>query len=262
MLRCGCNSFLAGACRVLLAPVGRSQSPGKRQRKVFTLGPAAVNSASEIWHTMLKLYSYFRSSAAYRVRIALNLKGLPYEIVAIHLLRDGGQHKRPDYRAINPQMRIPALMLATGEVLIQSLAIIEYLEEICPEPRLLPNEPVRRAQARAIAQIVACDMHPLNNSGTLEYLRTVGLDQGTMENWYAHWVITGFLAIEAMISPGPYALGEQLSLADLCLVPQLANARRLRVPTEQFPRILSIAAQCQKLEAFEKARPENQPDAE
>ena len=211
---------------------------------------------------MLKLYSYFRSSAAYRVRIALNLKGLAYEIVPVHLVRDGGHHKRPDYRAINPQMRIPALMLPSGEVLVQSLAIIEYLEEQSPHPRLLPKDPGLRARARAIAQIIACDIHPLNNSGTLEYLRTLALDPAAIKAWYAHWILSGFAAVEALLAPGPYALGEELSLADLCLVPQLANARRFGVPTDNFPRILNIAAACQKLEAFEKARPENQPDAE
>jgi maleylpyruvate isomerase len=212
---------------------------------------------------MLKLYSYFRSSAAYRVRIALNLKGLAYEIVPVHLVRDGGHHKRADYRALNPQMRIPALMLANGEVLVQSLAIIEYLDEIRPEPPLLPGDPASRARARAIAQIIACDVHPLNNSGTLDYLKSsLGQDQGAINSWYAHWILRGFEAIEAMVAPGPYALGEEISIADLCLVPQVANARRFRVPTEQFPRILAIAAACQKLKAFEEARPENQPDAE
>ena len=130
---------------------------------------------------MLKLYSYFRSSAAYRVRIALNLKGLAYELVPIHLIRDGGHHRRPDYRAINPQMRVPALMLPSGEVLVQSLAIIEYLDEVCPQPRLLPKNSVQRARARGIAQIIACDIHPLNNSGTLEYLRTLGEAQTAIE---------------------------------------------------------------------------------
>jgi maleylacetoacetate isomerase len=212
---------------------------------------------------MLKLYSYFRSSAAYRVRIALNLKGLAYEIVPVHLVRDGGHHKRADYRAVNPQMRIPALMLASGEVLVQSLAIMEYLDEIRPEPPLLPGDPASRARARAIAQIIACDVHPLNNSGTLEYLKSsLGQDQSAISRWYAHWILRGFEATEAMVAPGPYALGEAISIADLCLVPQVANARRFRVPTEQFPRILAIAAACQKLKAFEEARPENQPDAE
>jgi maleylacetoacetate isomerase len=212
---------------------------------------------------MLKLYSYFRSSAAYRVRIALNLKGLDYQIVPIHLVRDGGQHKHPDYRAINPQMRVPALRLPNGDVLIQSLAIIEYLEETLPNPPLLPADPVSRAQARAIALIVACDIHPLNNSGTLAYVRgPLAQEDRAVGAWYAHWIMTGLEAIEAMIAPGPYAFGAQVTIADLCIVPQLANARRFNVPIQQFPRLLGVEAACQQLAAFERARPERQPDAE
>lgn len=211
----------------------------------------------------MKLYSYFRSSAAYRARIALNLKGLDYEIVPIHLVKDGGQHKRTDYRAINPQMRVPALRLPSGDVLIQSLAIIEYLEEIAPNPPLLPANPVTRAHARAIALIVACDIHPLNNSGTLAYVRGALEQQDHAVNaWYAHWIVTGLEAIEAMIAPGPYAFGDQVTVADLCIVPQLANARRFNVPIQQFPRLLGVEAACQQLEAFDRARPERQPDAE
>jgi len=212
---------------------------------------------------VMKLYSYFRSSAAYRARIALNLKGLDYEIVPIHLVKDGGQHRRADYRAINPQMRVPALRLPNGDVLIQSLAIIEYLEEIAPNPALLPADPVTRAHARAIALIVACDIHPLNNSGTLAYVRGPLEQQDQAVNaWYAHWIVTGLETIEAMIAPGPYAFGGQVTVADLCIVPQLANARRFNVPIQQFPRLLGVEAACQQLEAFERARPERQPDAE
>jgi len=211
----------------------------------------------------MKLYSYFRSSAAYRARIALNLKGLDYEIVPIHLVKDGGQHKRADYRAINPQMRVPALRLPNGDVLIQSLAIIEYLEEIAPNPPLLPADPVTRARARAIALIVACDIHPLNNSGTLAYMRGQLQQQELAVNaWYAHWIMTGLEVIEAMIAPGPYAFGGQVTVADLCIVPQLANARRFTLPIQQFPRLLGVEAACQQLEAFDRARPERQPDAE
>jgi len=211
----------------------------------------------------MKLYSYFRSSAAYRARIALNLKGLDYEIVPIHLVKDGGQHKRADYRAINPQMRVPALRLPNGDVLIQSLAIIEYLEEIAPNPPLLPADPVTRARARAIALIVACDIHPLNNSGTLAYMRGQLQQQELAVNaWYAHWIMTGLEVIEAMIAPGPYAFGGQVTVADLCIVPQLANARRFNLPIQQFPRLLGVEAACQQLEAFDRARPERQPDAE
>jgi maleylacetoacetate isomerase len=212
---------------------------------------------------MLKLYSYFRSSAAYRVRIALNLKGLSYEILPIHLTKEGGEQRRPEYRGINPQMRVPALALSDGEVITQSLAIIEYLDECFPEPGLLPADPVRRAKIRAVAQAVACDVHPLNNLVVLQYLkRTLQQEQGRIDSWYAHWIASGFEAIEAMIAPGPYAFGSEVTLADVCLVPQVANARRYKLPLDRFPGIVAADAACQKLPAFERARPENQPDAE
>jgi maleylpyruvate isomerase len=211
----------------------------------------------------VKLYSFFRSSAAYRVRIALNLKGLPYEIAAVHLRNDGGQHKKPEFRAINPQMRVPALELSGGEVLVQSLAIIEYLDEIHPDPPLLPADAIARAKVRAIAQMVACDIHPLNNLVTLQYLkRELKHEQAEIDAWYRYWVIEGFSAIEAMIAPGPYACGAHVTLADICLVPQVANALRLNVQLERFPKIAAVDAACLKLPAFDKARPENQPDAE
>ncbi len=213
--------------------------------------------------TSVKLYSYFRSSAAYRVRIALNLKGMPYEMVSIHLTKDGGQQRKPEFRAINPQMRVPALELPSGEVLTQSLAIIEYLDDIHPEPPLLPADALARAKVRAIAQMVACDIHPLNNLIALQYLkRTLKHEQPEIDAWYHHWVIDGFTAIEAMIAPAPYACGAQVTLADICLVPQVSNARRLKVPLDKFPKIVAADAACLKLPAFDKARPENQPDAE
>ena len=211
----------------------------------------------------MKLYSYFRSSAAYRVRIALNLKGMPYEMVPIHLNKDGGQQRKPEFVAVNPQMRVPALALSSGDVLTQSLAIIEYLDDIQPEPPLLPADALARAKVRAIAQIVACDIHPLNNLIALQYLkRTLKHEQPEIDAWYHHWVIEGFKAIEAMISPAPYACGAHVTLADLCLVPQVFNARRLKVPIDEFPKIVAADAACLKLPAFDKARPENQPDAE
>jgi maleylacetoacetate isomerase len=211
----------------------------------------------------MKLYSYFRSSAAYRVRIALNLKGLPYEMVSIHLTKDGGRQRTAEFRAVNPQMRVPALALSGGEVLIQSLAIIEYLDEINPEPPLLPADALDRAKTRALAQMIACDIHPLNNLVTLQYLkRTLKHEQADIDTWYRHWVLEGFTAVEAMLGPGPYACGAHVTLADLCLVPQVANARRFQVPLEAFPKIVAADAACQKLAAFDKARPENQPDAE
>jgi maleylacetoacetate isomerase len=211
----------------------------------------------------VKLYSYFRSSAAYRVRIALNFKGMPYDMVSIHLTKDGGQQRKPDFIAVNPQMRVPALALDSGEMLTQSLAIIEYLDDIQPEPALLPVDAMARAKVRAVAQMVACDIHPLNNLIALQYLKhTLKHEQADIDAWYHHWVIEGFKAIEAMISPGPYACGAQVTLADMCLVPQVFNARRLKVQLDAFPKIVAADAACLKLPAFEKARPESQPDAE
>jgi len=211
----------------------------------------------------VKLYSYFRSSAAYRARIALNLKGLPYDMESIHLTRGGGRQHSPEYRAINPQQRVPALRLDNGEVLIQSLAIIEYLDEIHPEPPLLPADPIARAHVRAVAQAIACDIHPLNNTSPLFYLKNeLKHDQAQINVWYAHWVTVGFEAVEALLRPGPYAFGDHVTLADVCLVPQVANARRFNVPLEKFPKIVAVDAACLKLPAFDKARPENQPDAE
>ena len=211
----------------------------------------------------MKLYTYFRSSAAYRVRIALNLKGLPYDMVSIHLIKDGGRQFTPEFQAINPQMRVPALRLDSGELLIQSLAIIEYLDEIQPEPPFLPADALARAKVRAVAQAIACDIHPLNNTSPLRYLkRTLKHAQPEIDAWYRHWVTVGFEAIEAMIRPGPYACGAHVTLADICLVPQVYNARRLKVPLDKFPKIVAVEAACLKLAAFDKARPENQPDAE
>jgi len=211
----------------------------------------------------VKLYSYFRSSAAFRVRIALNLKGLDYESVPVHLVKDGGHNRRPEFRAVNPQMRIPALVAPGGDVLIQSLAIIEYLDETHPDPALLPKDAIARAQARALAQIIACDIHPLNNVGALRYLkREMHQEQSAIDAWYHHWVSEGFEAFEAVAQPGPYACGNKVTVADLCLVPQVYNARRLKVPLEKFPKIVGIDAACLKLPAFDRARPENQPDTE
>ena len=211
----------------------------------------------------MKLYSYFRSSAAYRVRIALNLKGIAYDTISIHLIKDGGHNKRPEFRAINPQMRVPVLVTPAGDTLTQSLAIIEYLDETHPQPPLLPKDPIARAKVRALAELIACDIHPLNNTSPLRYLkRDMGQEQSTIDTWYHHWVTTGFEALEAMIGEGPYLCGKEVTLADTCLVPQVANARRLKVPLDKFPKIVAADAACLKLPAFDKARPENQPDAE
>jgi maleylacetoacetate isomerase len=211
----------------------------------------------------VKLYSYFRSSAAYRVRIALNLKGIAYETASVHLTKEGGHNRRPEFRAVNPQMRVPVLVTPGGETLIQSIAIIEYLDETHPEPPLLPKDPIARAKVRGLAELIACDIHPLNNTSPLRYLKhELHQEQSAIDAWYHHWVIVGFEALEALLGPGPYACGNTVTLADVCLVPQVANARRLKVPLDKFPKIVAVDAACQALPAFARARPENQPDAE
>ena len=211
----------------------------------------------------MTLYTYFRSSAAYRVRIALNLKGLTPDMVSIHLQKQGGLNRKPEFRAINPQMRIPALKLDSGDVLIQSLAIIEYLDEVHPQPPLLPRDGLERAKVRALAQVIACDIHPLNNTSPLRYLKNeLGQPQERIDAWYRHWVVEGFEAVEALIGLGRYAFGNEVTLADVCLVPQVYNARRFNVSLERIPRIVAVDAACRELPAFEQARPENQADAE
>jgi len=211
----------------------------------------------------VKLYSYFRSSAAYRARIALNLKGIAYETVSVHLVKDGGHNYRPEFRTINPQMRVPVLVTDQGDRLIQSLAIIEYLDETHPEPPLLPKDSIGRAKVRALAELIACDIHPLNNTSPLRYLKnTMDQEQSAIDTWYHHWILAGFEALEGLIAAAPYACGETVTIADICLVPQVANARRLKVPLDKFPKIVAVDAACLKLPAFDRARPECQPDAE
>jgi maleylacetoacetate isomerase len=225
-------------------------------------GPA-TNGAPIAKGVPVQLYGYFRSSAAYRVRIACHLKGLAYDTIPIHLQKEGGMNLKPEYRAINPLKRVPTLRLDSGDLLTQSLAIIEYLDEIHPQPPLLPGDALGRAKVRALSQLIACDIHPLNNLAPLRYLKNeLGQDQAKIDAWYHHWVIAGFDALEAMLGNGPYAFGAEVTLADICLVPQVANARRLKVPLDNYPKIVAVDAACAKLPAFEKARPENQPDAE
>src|SRR5262252_9422176 len=225
-------------------------------------GPHRVGVVNNPNGGNVKLYSYFRSSAAFRVRIALNLKGLAYDTVPIHLIKDGGRHKSAEYRVVNPQMRVPALALSGGDVLVQSLAIIEYLNEAYPSPPLLPTDPIERARVRAVAQIIACDIHPLNNTAALNYLRhTLKADQSAIQDWYRHWIVTGFEAVEELIRPGPYAFGRNVTLADICIVPQVANAGRFKLPLERFPGITAVDAAATKLSAFNAARPDLQPDA-
>ncbi len=207
----------------------------------------------------MKLYTYFRSSAAYRVRIALNLKGVAYEAVPVNLLK--GEQRDEAYGAVNPQKRVPSLDIGTT-VLIQSPAILEYLDEVYPDPPLLPVGAVNRAKVRAVASLIGCDIHPLNNSGTLAYLKNrLGQDQAAVDEWYAHWVREGFDTIEALIEPGPYAFGSRITLADVYLVPQVFNARRFNVPLDAYPKIAAVDEACAALTAFQDAAPANQPDA-
>ncbi|MBS0510185.1 MAG: maleylacetoacetate isomerase [Proteobacteria bacterium] len=214
----------------------------------------------------MKLYTYFRSSAAYRVRIALHLKGLEYDAVPVHLARSGGEQHQPDYRALNPAGLVPA-MEDDGQVLTQSLAIIEYLDETHPQPPLLPGSPADRARIRAIAQAIACDIHPINNLRVLQYLqRELGANEAQKNAWYRHWIEVGLAAVEAMLAgdarTGAFCHGDTPTLADCCLVPQVFNARRFDCSLEPYPTITRIAARCESLEAFRKAAPANQPDAE
>ena len=212
----------------------------------------------------MKLYTYFRSSAAYRVRIALNLKGIAAEMVPVHLLKDGGQQTKPDYLARNPQGLVPALELDDRTVLTQSLAIIEYLEQIKPAPPLIPADPVMAARVRAAALVIACDIHPLNNLRVLNYLKgPLGHSQPEADSWYRYWVLEGGLqAVERMITGDPFCFGDAPTLADVVLVPQVFNARRFDVALDHLPKILAADAACAKLDAFAKAHPAQQPDAQ
>ena len=212
----------------------------------------------------MKLYGYFRSSAAFRVRIALNLKKLDYETAAIHLRRN--DQTKPDYLAVNPQGLVPALEDG-GRTLIQSLAIIEYLDETYPDPPLLPQQPVDRARARALAEIVACDIHPINNLRVLRYLtHSLGQDEAAIATWYNHWIDAGFQALERLLvgdgRTGAFCHGYAPGLADITLVPQVVNAERYRLDLAPYPTIARIYQSCVALEAFAAAHPDRQPDHE
>ena len=214
----------------------------------------------------MKLYSYFRSSAAYRVRIALNLKGLPYDYAPVHLLRDGGEQLKPAYRRLNPDAILPTLV-AGDNVLTQSLAIIEYLEETHPEPPLLPKSPADRAYVRSVALQVACEIHPLNNLRVLKYLKhTVGANDETRDEWYRHWVEAGFTTLEEHLAgdsrTGRFCFGDTPTMADACLVPQVFNAQRFRTDMARFPTIQRVHDHATQLDAFARAAPGVQPDAE
>jgi maleylacetoacetate isomerase len=211
------------------------------------------------------LYGYFRSSAAYRVRIALNIKGLTYDQTFIHLAKL--EQLSDAFAAINPQKLLPVLVTDDGASLTQSLAIIEYLEDIRPEPPLLPKDPLGRARVRALALAVACEIHPLNNPRVLRYLTgTLGVSEAQKDTWYRHWVEEGLQAVEAMLAASPqtgrFCHGDTPTMADLCLVPQVANGRRFKADLSRCPTVVRIDAACQALEAFASASPAQQPDVE
>lgn len=215
---------------------------------------------------MIKLYDYFRSSAAYRVRIALNLKGLAYESIPVHLVRNGGEQLQPAYRAVNPAGLVPA-MEDGGAIMTQSLALMEYLEEAYPGVPLLPADPVSRARVRSLALAVACDIHPIDNLRVLKYLTgTLNLSEEVKTQWYRHWVQEGFKGIEAQLArdsqTGAFCHGDTPTIADCCLAPQVFNAHRFQIDMSPYPTIARIHARCEELPAFANARPERQPDAE
>jgi maleylacetoacetate isomerase len=210
----------------------------------------------------MRLYSFFRSSAAFRVRIALNVKGVEYETVAVDL--PGAEHREPKFRALNPQATIPTLD-DDGTILWQSLAIIEYLDTKFPTPRLIPSAPVARARVQALAQLIVCEIHPLNNLRVLQYLRgELKLDYAAVSKWYSHWIAEAFGPLETLVtqfSGGRYCYGDSLSLADVCLVPQMYNARRFNCDLTPYPTLQRIAAGLEAEPAFAAAAPQLQPDA-
>ena len=211
------------------------------------------------------LHTYWRSTAAYRVRIALNLKGLDYDLVPLSLVKNGGEHKLPSFAQLNPQMRVPYYqddLISAG----QSMAILEYLDEQFPQSPLLPSEPRARAQARQIAHIIACDVHPLNNMGVLNYLTDIlNVSAEGRAGWYSHWVAEGLTAVERLLASDPnrngFCVGGRASFADICLVPQLYNAHRFHVDVTPFPLINDVGNRCAELSPFADAHPSLQPDA-
>ena len=212
----------------------------------------------------MTLYTYFRSSASYRVRIALNLKGLAYERVTVHLTRGGGEQLEPAFRAMNPNAVVPALKLDDGTVLTQSMAIIEYLDERHPSPPLLPKDPVQKALVRAAAQLIACDIHPINNLRVLQHLKGgLGHGQDDIVAWNKHWMRGGLNAfVQSIDRDSPFSFDAAPTLADLCLVPQLYNAARWGLDLTGLERLVEIRDRCLALAPFKRASPEEQPDAE
>lgn len=214
----------------------------------------------------MKLYGYFRSSASYRLRIAMALKQIPHEKASVHLTRGGGEQFAAAFRQLNPQQLIPVLD-HDGDVLIQSLAIMEYIEEVFPEPPILPKAPAERARVRALCQVVACEMHPLNNLRVLTYLtKELGVSEEAKLKWYRHWVALGFTALEGLLAGHPqtgrFCHGDRPTMADVCLVPQVFNAKRFDCPLGDYPTVMRIHDVCQALPAFADSVPAKQPDAE
>ncbi len=216
---------------------------------------------------MMKLHSYFRSSASFRVRIALNLKGLAYETVPEHLVKDGGKQFSAEFTALNAQQLLPVLESDQGELLTQSLAIMEWLEETHPTPPLLPRDALGRARVRALSLAIACEIHPLNNLRVLRYLtQTLKVTEEAKDTWYRHWVEQGLAQLEAELAASPhigkFCHGDTPTMADCCLVPQIFNARRFNSQIDHLKHVMRIHANCMKLVAFDKAQPSMQPDAE
>lgn len=207
----------------------------------------------------MKLYGYWRSTSSYRLRIALALKGVAVEQAFVHLIR--GEQKTEAYRALNPQGRVPTLVLDDGTALTQSPAIIEYLEEVFPNPPLLPADPVARAKTRAVAAVIGCDVHPLHNIGPLNYLRsTLTLDEGAIEAWIARWVTDGLAAVEQLIGDEEWSFGTKPTVADVYIVPQLYAARRFGVQLTDFRRLLRVESHAAQSADFQRAHPDAQPD--
>lgn len=210
----------------------------------------------------MKLYTYWRSSAAWRVRIALAMKAVRYEAVPVSLIADGGQQHSDAYAAINAQHLVPTLVLPDGTILTQSLAIIDWLETTYPAPALIPSNPIARAKVLAAAHLVAMDIHPINNLRVLKTLTDqFGADAEAKTKWMQHWMRAGFDALDEMVKPSPFAFGDQPTLADICLIPQLYNARRWKMDLSEWPKLVAIEAACLALPAFSSTAPETQPDA-